>query len=90
MCLKKTPENGEKYHAKKTLFSASVADRDHWVIVHLHDTSWVTLEALKLVKTWRYRAGTAYLEAEVAVDHNCQYFNQSGEIQGGLQKKKER
>lgn len=67
------------------LFSASVADRDHWVIVHLRNTSWVTLEALKLVKTWRYRDRTAHIDAEVVVDYTCQYFSQSNRIQGGLE-----
>lgn len=39
---------------KNLLFSASVGDKDHWVIVHLHTTSWVALEASMRVKTWRY------------------------------------
>lgn len=44
----------KKTTKKKLLFSASVADKDHWVIVHLRTTSWVTLEAPTLLKTWRY------------------------------------
>lgn len=67
------------------LFSASVADRDHWVIVHLRNTSWATLESLKWVQTWRDRDRTAALDAEVVVDYNGQYFSQSNEIQGGLE-----
>lgn len=33
------PKTAQKYQSKKMLFSASVADRDQWVIAHLRNTS---------------------------------------------------